>query len=410
MAMLPLEGVKVLDLGAVLMAPYAGQWLGDLGADVVKVEPPGGDTTRQIGPRAEPDMASVFIAANRNKRSVVLDLKTPAGRDALLVLADGADVLLHNNRPQKMRALGLDPETLLGRNRRLVYACLHGFGEAGPYGGRPAYDDIIQGLCGLADLAGQRSGAPAYLPTAAADKTAGMVGAIAILAALSKRDRTGKGGYIEVPMFETMVAYTAVEHLYGRHFEPPKGGAAYPRVMTPERRPFATADGHICALPYTDRHWKSFFESVGRPDLAADPRFHGIAARTRNIGPLYQILAEILLTRTTAEWTRILDEIEAPNGPVRSLDELIDDPHLTAVGLFETLELPDGTRLRMTGVPVLFDGERPPVRMPPRLGEHTREVLQAAGLPQEAVEALSSPSAGRPPPTPDGLCLPPDPA
>jgi crotonobetainyl-CoA:carnitine CoA-transferase CaiB-like acyl-CoA transferase len=366
--MLPLEGVKVLDLGAVLMAPYAGQWLGDLGADVVKVEPPAGDTTRQIGPSAEPDMASLFIAANRNKRSVVLDLKTAAGREALLVLADGADILLHNNRPQKMRALGLDPEILLRRNPRLVYACLHGFGEAGPYGGRPAYDDIIQGLCGLADLAGQRSGAPAYLPTAAADKTAGLVGAIAILAALSKRDRTGKGGYVEAPMFESMVAYTAVEHLYGRHFEPAKGRASYPRVITPERRPFATADGHICALPYTDRHWKSFFESVGRFELAVDPRFVGIAARTKYIGPLYQILAEILLTRTTAEWTLILDQLDVPNAPVRSLDELIDDPHLTAVGFFESLQLPDGTTLRMTGVPVLFDGVRPPVRMPPRLG------------------------------------------
>jgi crotonobetainyl-CoA:carnitine CoA-transferase CaiB-like acyl-CoA transferase len=223
-------------------------------------------------------------------------------------------------------------------------------------------------LCGLADLAGQRSGAPAYLPTAAADKTAGLVGAIAILAALSKRDRTGKGGYVEAPMFESMVAYTAVEHLYGRHFEPAKGRASYPRVITPERRPFATADGHICALPYTDRHWKSFFESVGRFELAVDPRFVGIAARTKYIGPLYQILAEILLTRTTAEWTLILDQLDVPNAPVRSLDELIDDPHLTAVGFFESLQLPDGTTLRMTGVPVLFDGVRPPVRMPPRLG------------------------------------------
>jgi crotonobetainyl-CoA:carnitine CoA-transferase CaiB-like acyl-CoA transferase len=394
--MLPLEGVRVLDLGAVLMAPYAAQWLGDLGADVVKVEPPQGDTTRQIGPSAEPDMASVFLAANRNKRSVVLDLKTAAGRDALLVLADGADVLLHNNRPQKMRALGLDPETLLGRNPRLVYACLHGFGEAGPYGGRPAYDDIIQGMCGLADLAGQRSGAPAYLPTAVADKTAGMAGAIAILAALSKRDRTGQGGYVEAPMFENLVAYTAVEHLYGRHFDPPKGRAAYPRVMTPERRPFATADGHICVLPYTDRHWRSFFEAVGRADLAADPRFDGIGARTGNIGALYQILAEILLTRTSAEWTGILDRLEVPNAPVMSLDELVDDPHLAAVGLFETFELADGSRLRMTGVPVLFDGARPPVRMAPRLGEHTHEVLLAAGLAEERIQALTQPSQAQP--------------
>lgn len=387
--MLPLEGVRILDLGAVLMAPYAAQWLADFGAEVIKVEPPAGDTTRRIGPTAEPGMASVFLGANRNKKSIVLDLKTPAGREALLALADGADALLHNNRPQKMKALGLCPETLRARNPRLVYACLHGFGETGPYGGRPAYDDIIQGMCGLADLAGQRTGAPAYLPTAAADKTAGMVGAIAILSVLVRQQRTGEGAYVEVPMFEALVAYTAVEHLYGRHFDPPKGPAAYPRVMTPERRPFATADGHICALPYTDAHWRRFFEAAGRPELADDPRFDGVAARTENIGELYAIVAEILATRTTAEWTKILDGIEAPNGPVNSLDDLIADPHLEAVGLFETLEQPDGARLRMTGVPVLIDGGRPPVRMPPRLGEHTREVLLAAGLSPEQVEALA---------------------
>lgn len=373
------------------MAPYAAQWLADFGAEVIKVEPPAGDTTRHIGPRAEPHMASVFLGANRSKKSVVLDLKTSAGRDALLVLTDTADALLHNNRPQKMKALGLGPETLRARNPRLVYACLHGFGETGPYGGRPAYDDIIQGMSGLADLQGQRTGAPDYLPTAAADKTAGMVGAIAILSAIVRQQRTGEGAYVEVPMFEALVAYTAVEHLYGRHFDPPKGPAAYPRVMIPERRPFATSDGHICALPYTDQHWNSFFAAGGRPELAGDPRFDGIAARTENIGPLYQIVSEILSTKTTAEWTEILERIEVPNGPVNSLDDLIVDPHIQAVGLFDTVQQPDGSTLRMTGVPALIDGERPPVRMPPRLGEHTREILLAAGLSSQQVETLSGP-------------------
>ncbi|MGA0606877.1 CaiB/BaiF CoA transferase family protein [Phenylobacterium sp. VNQ135] len=386
---LPLHGVRVLDLGAVLMAPYAAQWLADFGAEVIKVEPPAGDTTRRIGPRAEPDMASVFLGANRNKKSIVLDLKTDAGREALLALVDGADVLMHNNRPQKMRALGLDPETLRARSPRLVYACLHGFGETGPYGGRPAYDDIIQGMCGLADLQGQRSGAPGYLPTSAADKTAGMAGAIAILAAVVRQQRDGVGAYVEVPMFENLVAYTAVEHLYGRHFDPPKGPAAYPRVMTAERRPFATADGHICVLPYTDQHWKSFFEAAGRPEVADDPRFDGVGPRTENIEALYAIVSEILVTRTTAEWSQILQRLEVPNGPVKSLDDLIADPHLEAVGLFETLPQADGSTLRMTGVPVLIDGERPPVRMPPRLGEHTREILLAAGLSPQQVEALT---------------------
>jgi crotonobetainyl-CoA:carnitine CoA-transferase CaiB-like acyl-CoA transferase len=387
--MLPLQGLTVLDLGAVLMAPYAGQWLGDLGADVIKVEPPAGDATRRTGPRVEPDMASVYLGLNRNKRSIVLDLKTEPAREALLVLIDRADVLLHNNRPQKMKALGLDPETVLRRNPRIVYACLHGFGEAGPYGGRPAYDDIIQGLCGLADLAGKRLGEPSYLPTAAADKTSGLVGVIAILAALSKRDRTGEGSYVEIPMFETMVGYVAVEHLYGCSFEPAKGPAGYPRIMTPERRPFATADGYICALPYTDRHWRDFFETTGRPELVEDSRFAGIAARTENIAELYQILAAMMVTRTTEQWIEILDRIEVPNAPVTSLETLIDDPHLSAVDFFTMIPGEDGSALRFPGVPVLFDGERPPVRQPPRLGEHTREVLLEAGLSPSEIEALS---------------------
>jgi crotonobetainyl-CoA:carnitine CoA-transferase CaiB-like acyl-CoA transferase len=387
--MRPLEGVKVLELGNMLMAPYAGQWLGDLGADVVKIEPPEGDTTRRIGPRTEPDMAAIYLGLNRNKRSVVLNLKTPEGRAALLALADRSDILLHNNRPQKMKALGLDPEALLARNPRLVYACLHGFGEAGPYGGKPAYDDIIQGLCGLADLVGRRTGDPGYLPTVAADKNSGLVAVIAILAALSQRDRTGQGSYVEVPMFETMVAYTAVEHLYGRHFEPPLGPAHYPRAMTPERRPYATADGYICAMPYTDQHWASLFEAGGRPELARDPRFCGIAARTEHIGELYAILGEILRTRATAEWIETLERLEVPCAPVKSLDDLIDDPHLAAVGFFTELKSDTGPAIRLPGVPVLFDGARPPVERPPRLGEHTREVLAEAGLSPDQVSTIT---------------------
>lgn len=391
--MTPLNGVRVLELGAVLMTPYAGQWLADLGADVVKVEPPAGDSTRRTGPEHEPGMGAMLLGANRNKRSVVLDLKTEAGREALLRLVDGADILLHNNRPQKMAALGLSPEALLARNPRLVCATMHGFQADGPYGGRPAYDDVIQGLCGLADLMGQRFGEPQYLPTTAADKTVGLVGVIAILAALNHRDRTGKGAVVEVPMFESMVAFTAVEHLYGRHFDPPKGPAAYPRLMAPDRRPQATADGYICALPYTDGHWRSLFRAVGRPELADDPRFRDISARTANVAELYETLAAILRARPTAEWLKLLGELEVPCAEVKGLEDLIDDPHLAATGFFTVLDDETG-RVRHPGVPVLFDGERPPIRRPPRLGEHTEEVLREAGLSPTDVAALAPPGPG----------------
>ncbi|HWA64196.1 MAG TPA: CoA transferase [Caulobacteraceae bacterium] len=395
---LPLDGVRVLELGSVLMTPYASQWLADLGADVVKVEPPAGDTTRRTGPQSEPGMAAMFLGSNRNKRSIVLDLKSADGREALLALVESADILVHNNRPQKMEALGLSPDALLARNPRLVYACMHGFRADGPYGGRPAYDDVIQGLCGLVDLMGQRLGAPDYLPTTAADKTVGLVGVVAILAALSRRDRTGRGGYVEVPMFESMVAFTAVEHLYGHQFDPPKGPASYPRVMAPDRRPQATADGYICALPYNDMHWRRLFEAVGRPELTQDPRFVDIAARTANVAELYALLASILKTRTTAEWLDLLERLEIPCAEVKSLADLTHDPHLMATGFFEKVDL-GGQVLRLPGVPVLFDGERPPVRRPPRLGEHTREVLEEAGVAPARIEAVlgAGPASAREP-------------
>lgn len=384
--MLPLAGVKVLELGAVVLAPYAAQWLADLGAEVVKVEPPTGDSTRRTGPAAEPGQAALFLSVNRNKQSVALDLKTPAGREALLALVDQADVLIHNNRPQKMRALGLDPDTLRKRNTRLVYACLHGFGEDGPYGGRPAYDDTIQGLSGLVDLVRQGTGTINYVPTIVADKTAALTAAIAIIAALYRQKATGEGSYVEVPMFESLVAFTAVEHLWGHHFEPPRGPASYARAST-ARRPFATSDGHICLLPYTDRHWRDLAQHDDLADLSDDPRLASIETRTAVIGALYGRLEDSVAKQTTAYWIQFCEAREIPFAPVRGLAELTEDPHLLATGFFTKLPAGDG-ELRFPGSPALFDGERPPINRPPRLGEHTRSALAAAGLSEAEIDAL----------------------
>ena len=394
MSVLPLAGIKVLDLGSVVFAPYAGQWLADLGADVVKVEAPGGCTTRHTGPSYEPGMSAIFLGVNRSKRSIVLDLSTDGGRDALLRLVDTADVLLHSIRPQKLAKLGLAPEVLLERNPRLVFAGLHGFAEGGPYAGKPAYDDVIQGMSGIADLMARQGGEPRYYPAIAADKISGLTAAIAILAAIVRREKTGSGGFVEIPMFESLVAFNLVEHLYGEQFIPAKAGTGYPRVMNAFRKPLPTADSFICMMPYTDAHWRAFFTENGRAELASDPRFLDVGVRTTNIAALYELAGELVRTRTTADWVATLERLQIPAAPILGLDDLLDDPQLKATNFFEVIPDPAGD-LRYPGVPVRFDGERPPMRYPPRLGEHTRAVLAEAGFSDSDIDALVLARAAR---------------
>ena len=390
-----LDGVRVLDLTSVVFGPYASQILADYGADVIKVEAPGGDSTRQTGPAQEPGLSAIFLGLNRNKRSVVLDLKQPAAREALLTLVDQADVLMHSMRPAKMAALGLDPATLCARNSRLVYAGLYGFGEGGAYDGRPAYDDIIQGLSGFADLVGRQTGAPRYLPTVAADKTCGLVATHAILAALFQRARTGQGQQLEVPMFESMASFALVEHYYGRHLADEPGDAGYPRVLTPWRRPCQTADGHVCLMPYTDAHWRDFFNAAGRPDLAQDPRFADISARTRHIETLYELQAGLVAAHDTAYWLALCERLQIPAAPVNRLEDLETDPHLASVDFFVPLESASGSHYRFPRNPVRLQHSHVPPAMPPRLGEHTRNVLAEAGLSPAAVDALLDTGAAR---------------
>ncbi|MFC4277802.1 CaiB/BaiF CoA transferase family protein [Achromobacter aloeverae] len=389
-----LGGLRILDLTTVVFGPYASQILADYGADVVKIEAPGGDSTRRTGPSREAGLAAIFLGINRNKRSVVLDLKQQAARAALLTLVDGADVLMHSMRPSKMAKLGLDPASLCARNPRLVYAGLYGFGSGGAYEGQPAYDDVIQGLSGVADLMRRQTGTPQYLPTIAADKTCGLVAAHAILAALFQRERTGRGQALEVPMYESMTSFLMVEHLYGGHLGGPPseapGGMGYPRVLARWRRPYATADGHVCMMPYTDVHWQRFFAHSGRADLAADTRFKDIAARTRHIEILYALTGEIVARRDTAHWLALCRELEIPAAPVNRLEDLPDDPHLRSVGLFVDIDDGHGQAYRYTRNPVrMADSDVAPA-MAPRLGEHTREVLREAGLSEAAIAELAA--------------------
>jgi crotonobetainyl-CoA:carnitine CoA-transferase CaiB-like acyl-CoA transferase len=382
----PLEGLRVLDLSTVIFGPLASQTLADQGAEVIKIEAPEGDSTRNTGPRRERGMAALFLGSNRNKKSVVLDLKKPAAREALLALVATADVFMHSMRPQKLERLGISPGQLTTRFPRLVYVGLLGFGEDGPYAGRPAYDDVIQGMSGLPALAQAQTGEARYLPTIAADKTCAFVAAQAITAALLQRERTGRGGYVEVPMFESMVAFNLVEHFYGGHFG--EGPIGYPRVLTAWRRPWRTSDGLVCMMPYTDAHWQRFFAQAGAPELASDPRFTSIAARTENIAQLLQIAGEFVAAGSTAHWLQVCERLEIPAAPIASLEDLPSDPHLVATGFFADVDDPRMGRVHFPGVPVRFDRQHAPITMAPRLGEHTRDWLRAAGLAAADIEAL----------------------
>jgi len=391
----PLAGIRVLDLSTVMFGPLASQVLADYGAEVIKIEPPGGDSTRQTGPAVEPGMAAMFMGCNRNKKSVVLNLKQPAAQAALHALIATADVLMHNIRPQKLAKLGLDPDDLRTRYPRLVYASLHGFGAGGPYAGMPAYDDVIQGMSGLADLMQRQTGETRYLPTIAADKTCGLVAAHAILAVLLRRERKGQGGFVEIPMYETMAGFNLVEHFYGMHFTPPQSGAGYPRVMAPWRKPYKTLDGHVCLIPYTDAHWLRFFETVGEPELARDERFRNQASRTRHIAALLEILSRYVARRDTQYWLQTCARLEIPAAPVTRMDDLPRDPHLAATDFFASVHDPAMGEVRFPRFPVRMDGAQSPIAMPPRLGQHTRELLRAAGLSDADVAQLHPDPEGR---------------
>ena len=386
----PLAGIRVLDLSSVVLGPFATMTMGDLGAEIIKIERPEGDSARWVNPGRNPGMSGTTMNLNRNKRSIALDLRRPAGQEAVLRLAEGADALFHNIRPRAIERLGLGYEAVRRVRPGIVYCVCTGYDSRGPLAGLPAYDDLIQGASGLAELVGRSGGEPAFVPMALCDKLVGLSAAYALTAALLHRERTGEGQHIEVPMHETMVSFIAAEHIGDSLFEPPEEPFGYNRILSPNRRPYRTRDGHLCVLAYTDRQWRAFFGLTGRDaDLLEDPRFSTLAARTRNTDELYGIVAEEIADRTTAEWLALLQDAEIPAMPVQSLDDIRQNRQLRESGFLGLRTHPSEGEYLSLGVAPQFSATPCTVtRDAPRLGEHGVEILREAGFSRAEIEAM----------------------
>jgi crotonobetainyl-CoA:carnitine CoA-transferase CaiB-like acyl-CoA transferase len=375
----------------MVMGPYCTQILADMGADVIKIEPPAGDSTRFISVAPESGMSGVFVNVNRGKRSVVLDLSTGEGKHALRELVKGADVFIHSMRARAIEKLGFDYAQVAEMNPTIVYTNCYGYGRKGPDRDLTAYDDTIQADCGLATAQGLLTGEPGFVGTIVADKVTGLTAVYATMMALFHRERTGEGQEVEVAMFETMAAFMLVEHANGAMFSPPLGPAAYPRVVAPRRRPYRTLDGEIAALVYNDKQWNTFIKAVQPP--WNNDSFNTLEQRARQIDTVYSLLAETFAQRTTQEWLDLLRSLEIPAAPLRTLDELFDNPHLNAVDFFETVDSPNGP-VRFPGVPTWFSKTPGHVHGPtPRLGAHTQEVLAELGLTTGLTEGLATEQA-----------------
>ncbi len=387
----PLEDVRVIDMATVLMGPVATQILGDYGADVIKVEPPEGDVMRHAGEGRNSRMGPMYLSTGRNKRSVVLDIKKPEGKQALLKLCETADLFIHNVRPAAMRRAGLSYEDLRAVNPSIVYVALVGFGQDGPYADRPAFDDIIQAASGLSGLF-VRAGydEPAFVPANLCDRMTGLAAAHAAIAALYMRKSTGQGQSIEVPMFETLTQMILGDHLNGTAFVPPISQAGYSRLLNIYRRPFRTMDGHLAVTPYNDKQFRSFFLAIGREaDFDADARINTHAARARNYDVAYSQLAEILVNRTTDEWLSLCKEHEIPCQRINSIEDLLQDPHLNSIDFFQEVDHPtEGRILQMRPAARWSNADIAVRRLPPRVGEHSVEVLRQAGFSEDDITGL----------------------
>lgn len=386
----PLCGIRVIDLTSVVFGPYATQIMADMGAEVIKVEPPAGDNTRWITTGPVPGMGGIYVNVNRGKKSVMLDLRQQEDKEALRRLIATADVFIHSMRGRAIARLGFDYESVRAVRPDIIYTNCYGYSRRGPEGDKPAYDDTIQAECGIPHVQGLMNGEPGFVATIMADKVAGLHALYATMMALFHRERTGgrgkgEGQEVEVTMFEAMSSFMLVEHANGAMFDPPTTPAHYHRAVEKNRRPYRTRDGYIAALVYNDKHWNAFIEAI-RPAWASD-EFATLEKRARQIGRVYSLLGETFLTRTTQEWLDTLDALHIPCARLRTTDELFENEHLNAIGFFEDVETPQG-KVRFPGVPVWFSATPGRIQGPaPLLGEDNAPVL--AGLSENA-EAIAA--------------------
>jgi formyl-CoA transferase len=385
----PLTGIRILDLTSVVLGPLATQILGDYGAEVIKVESLEGDLMRSNGVNLSPSMSSIFLSINRNKQSIAIDLKTEAGKKILRQLIPRIDAVVHNMRVSAIDKLGFGYEEVVKLNPQIVYCAATGFDQDGPDKDRPAFDDIIQAACGLASVNSLGKSRPDYISTLVADKTTGMALVNAVLAALLAKERSGQGQYVEVPMLETMVAFTLVEHMGGLTRNPATQKAGYSRVLSGGRQPSPTRDGFIAMLPYTNHHWESFFRDAGQEALGKELGVTNRVTRNANIQGLYAALHAITATRTTAEWIEICDRLDIPATPIYTMEELPSHPQLQAVQLFEDDVHPDVGAIRYVRPPVKFSKTPAKVRhQARRLGQDTESILTDLGYSQNQIESL----------------------
>ena len=391
-----LAGLRIVDLTSVILGPYATMLLADQGAEVIKVEAPEGDVMRLTGrSRNQPGMSPLHLYVNRNKRSLCLDLKQPAARAALMKVIATADAFVHSMRPRAIERLGFGYDAVAKVKPDIVYVGGYGFSADGPYGDLPAYDDAVVARSGLADLMGRAAGddVPRYPPTILADKTVGLTFAFSTLSALMHRQRTGEGQFVEVPMFETMAAWLMVEHLWERTFSD-EGEVGYSRLLSRSRKPYRTLDGWMAILPYNDKHWRNFFEIVGRPEVLKDPRYSTLNARSMHISDMYAMVEALAPSRTTAEWVKLLDEGQIPNAPVSRPADLFEDPHLVWRQLFKKYPHPSEGEIMMVEPPMRMSRTPPAIRsMAPLQGADSRAVLAEAGVSKADIAALAKSGA-----------------